>query len=364
MTVKRMSVFTILLAFLTLTNLAPAQAASKRKLSHTAHNNVAGPTPAHKTQSSAPNMTDNWTGGGDGSSWNNASNWSGGVPDSSSTDVVIGTTTANVNDNIAATIGNLTLSKSGDSLSIGTLQSLTVDGSSIDNNGTLTINGSDCCNVTALTIGGSSVTLSGSGTLVMSNNSHNQINGTAGNQFINQSTIQGVGNIGVGNLTLSNSGTINANTSGAVLYIEPGAGGMTNTGTVEATSGGVLSLYGGGGGFTNTTGTILANGGTVDLQNGVSITGGTLTTENGGLIQVGPSGSGNASLSGVTISSGSTVQVSTLTALTLSGTITNNGTLLVNGSDCQQFATIAKVDCYCLHHSHSLGAHDLTSTQH
>src|SRR5579863_2763731 len=33
--------------------------------------------------------SDSWTGGGDGTSWNNASNWSAGVPNGSTVDVTI-----------------------------------------------------------------------------------------------------------------------------------------------------------------------------------------------------------------------------------------------------------------------------------
>src|SRR5712671_6677239 len=85
------------------------------------HKSGAKAAPAHVVQSAVqppPNTADSWTGGGDGLSWNNAGNWNNGVPNSSTVDVTIGTTTASVNDNLTASVGNLTLSHAGDNLTV------------------------------------------------------------------------------------------------------------------------------------------------------------------------------------------------------------------------------------------------------
>ena len=72
----------------------------------------------------------------------------------------------------------------------------------------------------------------------MSNSANNII--TGGGTLTNGETIQGGGDIGDGNLTLVNNGTIDANQSTA-LIINPN-GGTTNTKTMEATTGGTLDL--------------------------------------------------------------------------------------------------------------------------
>src|SRR6267154_21519 len=158
------------------------------------------------------NTTDSWTGAGDGSSWNNAGNWSAGVPNSSTVDVTIGTTTANVLDNLVnAQVANLTLSHAGDSLTINNGIALDVFGPSISNAGTITVGSAGFGTDLVLE---SNVTLSGSGTLTLTNNTNNFIFGAASaDTLTNQSTIQGAGHIGNGSMGLVNSGTINANQS-------------------------------------------------------------------------------------------------------------------------------------------------------
>src|SRR4029077_19078172 len=165
----------------------------------------------------------------------------------------------------------------------------------------------------------------------------NFILGSTGADILtNQSTIQGSGNIGNTQMTLVNSGTIDANNgSGSNTLFVQTSGGTTNTGTLEATNSSVLQITGASSGnVTNTGGIIQATGnGLVQLTGGVVITGGALTTNTGGSIQ----GIGTATLSGVTISSGSNYQVDNATTTFVNGTITNNGTLTLasvgNGTD-------------------------------
>src|SRR5262249_35602161 len=131
----------------------------------------------------------------------------------------------------------------------------------ITNNGLIQLN--SVGNATDLQIGGSgaTVTLTGGGTVNMGNNSQNRIysagNGTGTLVNSTGNTIQGAGQIGVGQMNLNNQGTINANLSSG-LTINPGGGSqlVTNTGTLEATAGGTLTLQGA---FTNTGGLIKAD---------------------------------------------------------------------------------------------------------
>src|SRR6516165_4888546 len=230
-----------------------------------------------------------WVGGASGN-WSNASNWSNGVP-TSATNALIDNNNANGQGASSVTLDiggaqtlNLTVD-SDDSLGFANATSLTVNGTSITNNGAMSINSGG--NTTELIIGGSNVTLSGTGTLTMGNSSANFITGSVGtNTLNNKETIQGAGNIGDNQMTLGNSGTINANAGSGqnVLYIQT-SGGTTNTGTLEATNGSTLSLYGNT--FTYAGGTIKAigAGALVNLQSGVTITGGTLTDSGGGIIE-------------------------------------------------------------------------------
>ncbi len=192
---------------------------------------------------------------------------------------------------------------------------------SINNTGTMQLNSTG--STTELLVSGN-VTLKGSGTLTLSNNPQNFIFGaTSGTQILtNQETIQGGGNVGRGQLTLANKGTINA-TGSTPLIVQPSGTASTNTGTLQASSGGTLRLIGT---FVNTGGTIEAMaGGTVQL-NGATITGGTLTTTGNGVIE----SAGSATLSGLT--NAGTYAIPNGTVTTLVGTINNTGAIQSNSS--------------------------------
>jgi hypothetical protein len=103
----------------------------------------------------------------------------------------------------------------------------------------------------------------------------------------NQETIQGSGFIGGGQLTLINSGAIDANQSNAfdIGPTRQGGFGITNTGTLEATNGGTLVIYSGNS-VNNKGGIIQAVGaGSIVALQDVGILGGTLTTSGGGVIE-------------------------------------------------------------------------------
>jgi len=202
----------------------------------------------------------------------------------------------------------------------------------INNTGTIQLNSGG--NFTELRISGSA-TLSGAGSVTLSDNVNNFILGNSGGEsFTNQQTIVGPGgNIGDGNLMVSNQGTINATHSGVgnSVTIQPGSGGFTNTGILEATGGGSMILNGASlGAFANTGGTIQAtgSGSVITLENNPVITGGTLTTSGGGLIQT-PGGHA-ATLNSLTNSG--TLAIQNNADNFISGTITNNGTIQLNSA--------------------------------
>ena len=187
--------------------------------------------------------------------------------------------------------------------------------------------------------------------MTLSNNAGNAVisNGAAAILTNVGNTISGAGTIGDSYLTLVNQGTINANQTKA-LVINTGGNTITNSGTLEATSSGGLDIESNVSNsktiealgtnakvviesvITNAaTGLILASGSgaQVDLD-GATISGGTLQTSGSNAMIETVSGSADW-LDGGTISSGSTVEINSGTTLTIGGTVNNSGTLLVNG---------------------------------
>src|ERR1700729_4071564 len=208
---------------------------------------------------------DIWLGGV--GNWNNAALWSTGIPTASSAvlidngNPVASTVTLNVN----GSANSLTIN-SGDALTMNNATVLTISGSgnSLANAGTISMNSDG--NTTKLVIDGN-VTLGGGGTLTMSANVNNVIIGAATTDTLtNQETIQGSGSVGGGEMTLVNSGTIDADHSTAALTIAAN-GGTTNAGTLEATAGGTLGFSGTT--VTNTGGTINTSAGGIAASNSV-----------------------------------------------------------------------------------------------
>src|SRR6202011_4988352 len=120
------------------------------------------------------------------------------------------------------TIAGALTNPAGGQVKIDNGSNLTMAGSSINNAGAITLN--SIAYATQLLIG-ANVTISGTGTLTMSNSSANSIQGVVGTEVLtNKSTIQGAGNIGNGLLGLVNAGTIIANQP-TELFIKPNAAG-------------------------------------------------------------------------------------------------------------------------------------------
>ncbi|HXN20291.1 MAG TPA: hypothetical protein VN875_18280 [Candidatus Binatus sp.] len=266
-----------------------------------------------------------WTGAATGN-WNVPGNWSAGVP-TSNTNTCISTANSIVTLNIiGAGTADLTLG-STDTLSFGNETQLTVSGSAISNSGTISLNSTGV--PTELVMGAANVTLSGTGTVNMSNNANNYITGSApANTLTNQSTIQGSGNIGIGQMALNNSGTIDANQSTAlILQI---SNGVTNSGMLEATGGGTLEVAGGT--YNNTGGTIQAGpGSTVQIRSNATINGGTIT-QSGGTLEFSNATTINAEILNpanggqVVIDNGAGVTLGAGSSLINAGTISMNST--------------------------------------
>lgn len=228
-------------------------------------------------------------------------------------------------------------------------------GSSYTNNGLITLNASQSIGVLGLS-GGGTVTLAGTGELVMGSATGTSIAALdPGMTLVNTAghTIRGAGVIGTGasGLVFQNAGTVKADgTDGIVItYVAS----VVNTGTMEAAGAGLTFYHSN---VNNTGGLIRANGaqvtftnsplagGTLDVLNGGTmsfnspVTGAALDIASGGtahLYNTTYSGgsinsSGTLYLGGATIS-GTTVNVQSPGTAKLIGNVTNNGTITVAG---------------------------------
>ena len=147
-------------------------------------------------------------------------------------------------------VGNLSLANNSTTTLIGTLT----------NNGTVTF--ANTGNGVDLRLSGS-VSLAGTGVMSLANFANNRIFANAAGDRLtigSGQTIEGAGNLGVGQTTLTNNGTVIANQSNP-LVLQPG---------------------GGTGDFTN-NGTLLANQGTLQLTGGSFTNNAVLTADNGDL---------------------------------------------------------------------------------
>ncbi len=202
------------------------------------------------------------------------------------------------------------------------------------NNGLVQLNGLN--NGTFLQLGDGS-TLTGGGTIALSDSAQNLIfgignSGTTTVTNVNN-TIQGSGTLGYSNaieFINQKGGVINATGTSAALILQPdgiaslvsaNGGGFVNKGLMEATNTAGLVLLGGQ--FNNNGGTILASGAGngVYLENNVVVSGGTLGSTGGGNVQT---------VSGQTATLDGTSQG----AITLAGTYVgaNNSTTFMNGT--------------------------------
>jgi len=278
--------------------------------------------------------------------WKDDSTWVGGVVPAGTDDVVIDNGhVVTINQNVL-TSGDITTNFDG-TLKIFDGNFLQVSGSTITNIGDINIDGTSLG--AKLQIDGT-VTLTGSGTITMSNTDLNRVRGVSGglpdDTLVNvNNKIQGSGNFGVNELKIDNqaAGIIEANQPTA-MTVDPSTSGLTNTGIIRAVGTSTLQILDGP--TTNTGGIIEANdnsklfvgvaaivsGGIVNVNTNAelelkgTIRDGTLTNTVLGTITV----SGFGGIKGF-VNEG-TVNILNSNALLFVGPITNTGNININST--------------------------------
>jgi hypothetical protein len=138
-------------------------------------------------------------------------------------------------------------------------------GGTIDNTGTIALNSTG--DETDLEVIVQGVTLEGGGQLTLSDNTQNVVFGGTTNATLTNvdNTISGAGQLGEGQLTLVNEGTIDATGTNA-LIVDTRSNTIANSGTLEATGSGGLVVNS----AVQNSGNIWADGGNVTLNGAVT----------------------------------------------------------------------------------------------
>lgn len=242
-----------------------------------------------------------------------------------------GTTTITLNggsNSVSGTAGDLLYVKSGGTLSIGTASTGTLN-LALGATGNFDINGS--ANIGSLISGSYGITMTGTGTLTLSNTSNSYTGATtisSGTLSINSnsefSSSSGI-SLNGGTLQTTNTASI---TLTPVITIGTSGGTLSITGTGGAQGGRVVlnstnNLVGSGALMISGNGTLDSSGGSgalvIDKSNTYS---GTITLQNGGIIEY---GSTNAVASGATFNLGNNSGIAN-NGFTVSNAITVNGT--------------------------------------
>ena len=176
-----------------------------------------------------------------------------------------------------------------------------------------------------LVVNGPSATLTGSGTLELTDSANNTITGASAADTLTNATntIEGSGQLGNGQLTLVNKGTIDATGTNNSLVLKATT---TNTGLIESTNVAGLLIEQS---IKNSGGVIAAYNGSVFL-NGATIAGGVISSTGAGMV-VDEAG---ATLDGTVspLSNTASVSVSDFAKLFLAGAIVNGGTILLDST--------------------------------
>jgi VCBS repeat-containing protein len=159
----------------------------------------------------------------------------------------------------------------------------------VDNTGTIALDSTG--NETQLKLIQNGITLQGGGRVILSDNGENVISGTIPNvTLINaDNTISGAGQLGDGQMTLVNGGTIAA-TGTHALIIDTGPNVVVNSGTLEATGSGSLIINS----EVANSGLIWANGGNITI-NGAVIGSGTALVSGAATLEFGSGSSADIS---------------------------------------------------------------------
>ena len=185
-------------------------------------------------------------------------------------------------------------------------------------------------------------TLEGGGRILLSDSDANIISGTSSGVTLNNedNTISGAGQLGNGELTLTNAGTIDA-TGTHALTIDTGSNLVTNSGVLEASGSGGMMVASG---IVN-SGVLWANGATLTVQGAVSGNG-TATIDGIGTLDFEASTSANVVFGSGT---GSTLKLGD--SFHFNGTISGFG-----GSDVIDLANVAAANASISYHENTAGS--------
>lgn len=283
-----------------------------------------------------------WNGGA--GNWSDNTRWDNGVPNSTAADARVDggktATASNVTVDGGYSVGRLTVD-AGDTVAINSAASAGAGGErglsvipgaftgagTLNNNGLITLNATGAYFGTAsdlvnLRADNTSLSLTGNGTVQMTDSTNNRIFGNSLSFGAGQ-TVRGGAQIFAN--TIANAGLLDGTGATLGIVLSPTIA-LTNTGTLRASAGGLLTLNGG---TTNNAGGTIAAlaGSTVRLDNGVNVTGGTLSTSGTGVINVGA-----ATISNLTNIGTISVAGPGQPTLNTSGTITNNGRINVTST--------------------------------
>jgi len=210
----------------------------------------------------------------------------------------------------------------GDQLTQADARSLVVAGGAVTNDGTWTLASTGSFTDLLFT---APLELSGTGTLILGNNSNNRIYSAANEALVQRAahTIRGAGQLGVNLGGLVNEGTVIADQP-TPLLIDPGPLGVTNTGVLRAAQAGTLVF---------TTGTVTNAGGIIEardtahvqLVNFPTIDGGTLGSVGSGRVEPVSVALKNVTATGAVVQPDSSLVVVT-------GTLTNNAAWSLNSA--------------------------------
>ncbi|MEM7078889.1 MAG: choice-of-anchor D domain-containing protein [Pseudomonadota bacterium] len=232
------------------------------------------------------------------------------------------------NSFLESSLTNQFVLNTGSQITIANNSDLHISGD-IQNNGLITFDTTGT-SVDSLEIFGTA-TLSGSGSVLGTNATLSRIDGVGTLTQEANHTIQGIGLVGAGTLTLLNEGNINANVNGGVLSLDGfGTGtnatsGLMNTGTLQASNGGILDL--GNDRLDNSGGVIIAqDGSTVSMSSGLVLEGGALNTVGTGVVTT--EVSSNVDWVGVNVTNDAVIRIANNSDLNVDGTIVNNGSIL------------------------------------
>ena len=180
----------------------------------------------------------------------------------------------------------------------------------VDNTGTIALNSAG--DETDLQLIQNGITLQGGGQITLSDNSENVITGTAPDVTLTNAdnTISGAGQIGEGQMTLVNEGTIDA-TGTSALVLDTGSNVITNSGTLEATGSGGLTVNS----AVDNSGSLWANGGNLTIDGAVTGNG-TATISGAGTLEFAA-----ASAEAVSFAAGSTGTLKLDNAASFTGTV-------------------------------------------